>query len=98
ECGSFTMTAGDLTENVDLHRFMPAEASGDQAIGITRVENIEGKAVRTTVSAANVVDGVAIQVIEQQPSTEPLPDELIDHFQERTSQILQNVSETAGTR
>lgn len=96
DCGSFTMSSGELTEKVDVEPFTPAGADGQQAIGLTRTEAIADKAVRTTVIASNVVDGVGIQIITQQPSAKPLPDKVIEHFQETSSGVLQTVADKAA--
>lgn len=93
DCASFTMSGGDLSESVEVAQFAPAGAEGDQAIGLTRTETIADKAVRTTITAANALDGVGVQVITQQLSADPLPEDIVDRLQQKSSGILQTVTD-----
>ncbi|MDN5759752.1 MAG: hypothetical protein L0H59_14685 [Tomitella sp.] len=96
ECGSFTVTAGEHTSHVTTSRFAPAGATGDQAIGISRAEAVDGQGTMNTVLAADAADGVAVQVIAQQPSAKALPSDVVDHYQEQTSESAQHVLDEAS--
>lgn len=93
DCGDITVTSDETVSHLTTTPFAPAGATGQDAFGLTRVQQVGNQGQVTTILASEVVDGIAIRVMVNQPSAEALPPEVLDHYRQRATTLL---NDTAG--
>lgn len=93
-CGTVTVHVDESVAEVTTAPFEPAGATGEQPLGLTRTQTLDGTGQVTTIVTAEEVDGVAIRVMVHQPSTEALPPEALDHFQQKATTLLNQTADS----
>lgn len=92
-CGTVTVHVDDTVADVTTASFEPAGTTGERPLGLTRTQTLDGTGQVTTIVTAEEVDGVAIRVMVHQPSTKALPPEVLDHFQQKATTLLNQTAD-----